>query len=51
MCILLKGVRHYYLSVQSMSVSGFQKSLHREVGGWVELTISSFFSGELYPGF
>ena len=40
MCILfvytlLNVVRYYDLSVLSMSVMGFQKSLDRGVGGWV----------------
>ena len=42
MCIffvyaLLKVVSHYDLSVLSMSVMGFQKSLYIGVGGWVEV--------------
>ena len=34
---ILNVVSHYYLSVLSISVMGFQKSLDREVGGWLEV--------------
>ena len=41
LCILLKVVGYYDLSVLSMSVMGFQKSLYGGVGAW----------GELYPSY
>ena len=37
--VLLKVVSHHNLSVLSMSLMGFQKSLDRGVGGWGELFV------------
>ena len=45
-CVLLKVVSHYDLSVVSMSAMGFQKKLDRGVGGWSELY--PFFLGKLF---